>query len=109
MQVAVPLFWAITAGYVTSGLLSSLYQWLRAEPVSFRLLVSGGLGLSLIAMPLLVFAGPAVLARNVWRGRVIEGREWRWIVASAGIILCWSFITGVIVLEFLFKVRGSVV
>jgi len=91
--------WAVTAGYVTAGVLASLYQWLAAEPVSFRLLMSETMARSVLAVPLLAFAGPAVIARNAWRGRVVEGRAWGWIAASAAIVGTWSFLTGVIVLD----------
>lgn len=107
MSVLILLFWAVVAGYVTAGILASLYQWLTSEPVSFKLLVTGGLGASLVAMPLLLLSGPAVIARNAWRGRVIEGRAWSWIMASAVIVAGWSFVNGVIVLEFLLSLRGG--
>lgn len=100
------VIWAIAAGYVTAGILSSFYQWIAAKPLSFRLLVSDELRASVIAVPLLALSGPAVLARNAWRGRIIEERAWGWIALSVAIIAGWSFVTGIAVLEALFSFRG---
>ena len=99
------LFWAIAAGIVTAGLLSSLYRAVTSEPVSFRILMTGGLGTSMLAMPLLLLAGPAVIARNAWHGGVISSGAWA--AATGAIVLTWSFVNGVVVLEFLLALRGA--
>jgi hypothetical protein len=102
------VLWAIAAGYVTAALATSSYQWLMDEAVSFRLLVTGGLAASLAALPLLMLAGPAVIARNSWRGRRIEGRPLGFVALAGVIAAGWSFVTGVMVIEFLLVIRGLV-
>jgi hypothetical protein len=108
MSALIVVGWATVAGYVTAGILASLYQLLTNEPMSFRLLVTGGLAASLVSLPLLLFGGPAVIARNSWRGRIIEGRPLHFVVVAALIVMVWSFITGVFVLQFLLAL-GSLV
>lgn len=108
MSLPTIVLFAIASGYVTAGLLASIYRLFADQPISFRLLTEAGLVLSMAAVPLLLFAGPVVLARNSWRGRIIEGRPWRYIAAAGGLILAWSFVNGVLVIEFLLLLRGMV-
>lgn len=98
--------WAVAAGFVTAGLFASFYQLVTNSPVSFRLLVAGETVTAILSVPLLLFSGPLVITRNAWNGRVIEQRDWRWIMVSCAIVAGWSFITGVIVLEFVFGLVG---
>jgi hypothetical protein len=103
LTIVLVTFWAISAGFVTAGLFASFYQLMTNSPVSFRMLMDSKLFASIMAVPILLFSGPMVITRNAWHGRVLEQREWGWILASAAIVTCWSFITGVIVLEFAFS------
>lgn len=105
MSVLITLFWGISAGYVTAGLVSSIYQLVADRPVSFNMLLASPVS-SALAVPLLVISGPAVLARNATRGRIVEGRPWGWIIASLFLVGCWSFFTGVIVIQILFALSG---
>ncbi len=105
MQVWLTLFWCISAGYVTAGLLASFYQLLADRPLSFTMLTSTPVA-SVLAVPLLVMSGPAVIVRNTARGRVVEGRAWGWILASIVIVGFWSFMTGVVVLQTLFSLMS---
>jgi hypothetical protein len=106
-SACVLVFWAVSAGVVTAGLLSSLYSLVTAEPVTFRALLTGGLVVSMLSMPLLLLAGPLVIARNAWRNGVVETRAWSFVAATGAIVLTWSFINGVVVLEFLLALRGA--
>lgn len=95
--------WAIAAGYVTAGLLASLYQLLTRNPVSFNLLFVGEMAMTLLAVPLLLLSGPVVIARNAWQGHIVQRRDWGWLAAAGLIVAVWSFLTGVIVLELVFR------
>jgi hypothetical protein len=44
-----------------------------------------------------------VIARNAYQGRILQRREWGWVVMSAAIVTTWSFLTGVLILEFMFS------
>src|SRR5262245_55857534 len=104
--VVLVTFWAVAAGFVTAGLFASSYQLLTNAPVSFRLLmISEKMLTSILAVPILLFSGPMVIARNAMYGRILERREWGWILASAAIVTTWSFLTGVVILDFLFSLR----
>jgi hypothetical protein len=108
MSILIVVAWGVAAGIVTAGLLSSFFRMLTSKPVSFGLLMSDSPWTSAVAVPLLVLSGPAVVARNAWRGRVIEGRAWGWILASAAIVATWSFVNGILVLEAIFFVNALV-
>lgn len=96
-------FWSVSAGFVTAGLFASLYQLVTNSPLSFHLIMSEKMRTALLAVPLLLFSGPIVITRNAWQGRTIEQRQWRWIMASIGIVTLWSFITGLVILDFTFR------
>lgn len=104
--VALVTFWSVAAGFVTAGLFSSLYQLITDAPVSFTLILSEKMQTALLAVPLLLFSGPLVITRNAWRGRVLEQREWGWIMGSIAIVTLWSFITGLVVLDFTFRLAA---
>ena len=96
-------FWAVAAGFVTAGLFASCFQLLTNSPVSFTMLNVNRMLNAVMAVPLLLFSGPMVIARNAWNGRVTAQREWGWIFVSAAIVTTWSFLTGVLILEFIFS------
>lgn len=99
------VLWAIGHGYVTAGILASCYRFCTTQPMSFRLLTEGGPAGALIALPLLALTGPAVIARNAWRGRTIEGRAWAWLAASLLLVSVWSFLIGLYVLDIVIRVH----
>lgn len=55
-------------------------------------------GMAVLHVLLLLFAGPLILARNSYRGRVVEGRAMGWIAASGGIAAGWCLLSGVFIL-----------
>ena len=50
-----------------------------------------------------VMAGPAIVMRNAIRGALREGRAPFWLALSTIISTIWSFFTGVVILELLFR------
>lgn len=90
---------AIATGFVSSGILSSFYQLVTAEPARFDM-SSDRLMAGVAHIILLMFAGPAILMRNAVRGRLIERRPVGWLAASSVIAMAWSLCSGVVVLEF---------
>lgn len=103
------MLWAMPLGFVTAGILASFYRVVTTKPMSFRLLTENGAAGSLIALPLLALSGPVVIARNAWRGRIIEGRAWGWIAVSAVLVAGWSFLIGLYVLDLMVKVRLALI
>jgi len=93
------IFYAIATGYVASGLIASFYQLVTDKPASFQS-VPDGMVMRLVTVPVLMFGGPAILLRNAVRGRLIEGRPVIFLGLSALIAASWSFISGLIVLQF---------
>ncbi len=54
-----------------------------------------------------VMAGPVIVMRNAIRGAVLEGRAPFWLALSTFISTVWSFFTGVVVLELMFRLAIS--
>ena len=62
-------------GFSVAGSLATGYQLVTERPLSFRLLNSGPQPVTFLAIPVLTFAAPFVIMRNVMRGRRIERRR----------------------------------
>lgn len=85
-------------GFVMAGVLSSFVQLISGQPMRFgvepdSLLASVG------GVVLRVFAGPAILMRNAWRGMRIDARPKVWFGLSAAIAALWSLFIGALVVD----------
>lgn len=86
-------FLAIVLGFAVAGFVSAIYRAIRSEPASFHLLGQGGVSM-LAAIPVLAFAGPAVLMRNTIRGRRFEKRKVHFVALATIIAALWSMAIG---------------
>jgi hypothetical protein len=67
------------------------------RPLSFRLLNGGPKPVTLLAIPVLTFAAPFVIMRNVMRGRRIESRRFEFVMLATMIAGLWSMLSGTVV------------
>ncbi|NVK34022.1 MAG: hypothetical protein HWE23_06060 [Rhodobacteraceae bacterium] len=94
------------AGFCCAGVIGSLYQLLTNKPPKFQFDVESLFG-SLMAMALMLLAGPFIIMRNAIRGRRIEGRPIGWLVASSTIAGMWSIISGLFVVQVAISVSST--
>ena len=87
----------VLIGFAVAGLLASGYQLATERPLSFRLLNGGAKPLTLLAIPVLTFAAPFVIMRNVVRGRRIERRRIEFVMLATIIAGFWSLMSGTVV------------
>jgi hypothetical protein len=85
-------------GFVMAGVLSSFVQLVSGEPMRFGLQTSSMLS-SLGGVLLRVFAGPAILMRNAWRGMWIESRPKVWFGLAALVAAWWSLFIGAFLID----------
>ncbi|MCB1473491.1 MAG: hypothetical protein H6878_11875 [Rhodobiaceae bacterium] len=98
----------VLIGFAAAGVAHSAYNLAIAQPPRFDHRPKGT-GAAVLHVLLLLFAGPMVLARNSYRGRVVEGRAMGWIAASGGIAAGWCLLSGVFILtliDFVQKLVG---
>jgi len=88
---------ALAIGFAVAGLLASGYQLVTRRPASFRLLQRGPRATTFAAIPLLVFAAPFIIMRNIIRGRRIERRGFSMVMIATIIAGCWSLLSGTVV------------
>lgn len=91
-----PLFvyaYMMAVGFVMAGILSSFVQLVSGEPMRFGV-EPRSVAASIGSVLLRVFAGPAILMRNAWRGMRIEARPPVWFWLSASIAGLWSLTIG---------------
>lgn len=84
-------------GFSVAGLLASGYQLLTERPLSFRLLNGGAQPVTFLAIPVLTFAAPFVIMRNVIRGRRIERRRMEFVMLATVLSGFWSLMSGTVV------------
>ena len=85
-------FFALALGFAVAGLVASAYQLATCRPASFRLLHEG----SVAAVPLIVFAAPFIIMRNIIRGCRIEGRPFATVMAATILAGGWSLMSGTV-------------
>ena len=87
----------VLIGFSVAGLLASGYQLVTERPLSFRLLNGGARLITFLAIPVLTFAAPFVIMRNVVRGRRIERRRMEFVMLATVLSGFWSLMSGTVV------------
>ena len=89
----------LLVGFSVAGTLATGYQLVTERPLSFRLLNSGPQPVTFLAIPVLTFAAPFVIMRNVMRGRRIERRRFEFVMLATMIAGLWSMLSGTVVVS----------
>ena len=84
-------------GFAVAGSIATGYQLVTERPLSFRLLNEGLRLVTLLAIPVLTFAAPFVIMRNVIRGRRIERRRFEFVMLATVLAGFWSMMSGTVV------------
>ena len=84
-------------GFAVAGSLASGYQLVTERPLSFRLLNGGPRPVTFLAIPVLTFAAPFVIMRNLMRGRRIESRRFELVMLGTILAGFWSLLSGTVV------------
>ena len=90
-------FIALLIGFAVAGSLATGYQLVTEQPLSFRLLNQGAQLVTILAVPVLTFAAPFVIMRNVIRGRRIEKRRFEFVMLATVLAGFWSLVSGTVV------------
>jgi hypothetical protein len=86
-------------GFSVAGSLATGYQLVTERPLSFRLLNGGAQPVTFLAIPVLTFAAPFVIMRNIMRGRRIESRRFELVMLATTIAGLWSLLSGTVVVS----------
>lgn len=90
-------FVVLLIGFAVAGLLATGYQLVTERPLSFRLLNQGLRVVTFLSIPVLTFAAPFVIMRNVIRGRRIERRRFEFVMLATVLAGFWSLMSGTVV------------
>ena len=94
---SVQSFIVLLVGFAVAGSLATGYQLVTDRPLSFRLLNEGARLVTLLAIPVLTFAAPFVIMRNVIRGRRIQRRRFEFVMLATVLAGFWSMMSGTVV------------
>jgi hypothetical protein len=89
-------------GFCAAGLCTSAWKLVTGRPLKFGLQVDKT-GQAILGVFARVLAGPVIVMRNAIKGAVVEGRAPYWLALSTFISTVWSFFSGVVLLELLFR------
>jgi len=98
MQSVVVYSYVMACGFVMAGVLASFVQLVSGQPMRFGLEPESILA-SLGGVFLRVFAGPAILMRNAWRGMRLEARPKVWFGLSTAVAALWSLFIGALLID----------
>ena len=91
---SVHLIFALAIGFAFAGMLATGYQLVTSRALSFRLLESGPKPSTFIAVPILAFAAPFLIMRNIIRRQAIEGRSFQLVMVATVVAGLWSLMSG---------------
>ncbi|MDA7945880.1 MAG: hypothetical protein MPJ78_00220 [Hyphomicrobiaceae bacterium] len=92
-------------GYCIAGLCTSGWRLVTGNSLKFGLQTEET-GLAILGVLFRVVAGPVIVMRNAIKGAIVEGRAPHWLALSTFISTVWSFFSGVVLMEFLFRLNG---
>ena len=91
---SVQSFIVLLVGFAVAGSLATGYQLVTERPLSFRVLNEGAQLVTFLAIPVLTFAAPFVIMRNVIRGVRIERRRFEFVMMATVLAGFWSLMSG---------------
>ncbi|MBN8920317.1 MAG: hypothetical protein J0H62_06425 [Rhizobiales bacterium] len=94
---AIQSFLALAIGFAVAGVLTSGYAALAERPLGFTALMQASRNRSLVAVPVLVFAAPAVIMRHTLRAARAEGGNFGFVAIATVIAGGWSLLSGTVV------------
>ena len=98
MQFLAIYLYVAAVGFVTAGVLASFVQLVSGQPMRFGIEPDSIIA-SIGGVLLRVWAGPAILMRNAWRGLRIQSRPKIWFGLSMAIAAVWSLFSGAVLLN----------
>jgi len=99
---------AFAIGFAMAGMISTGYQLVAAKPASFRLLAGGPSVASFAAVPLLMFAAPFIITRNIVRAGMSAPQRFELVMMATVIAGVWSMMSGTVIMMALREVAALV-
>ena len=93
-------------GFGLAGLVASLERVVTGQPMRFSIDREQNVSSILIDIGMRVMAGPFLLVRNSVRCALTETIPASWLAIFVVIATVWSFFTGVLVVELLFRLSN---
>jgi hypothetical protein len=88
---------AVALGFAVAGLITTGYQLLTHRLLSFRMLGGGPRPATFAVVPLLAFAAPFIIMRNILRARAVDRRRVEFLALATLAASIWSMMSGTVV------------
>lgn len=96
---------ALMLGFAFAGLIASAYEMLAGRRLGFGLLRGGGVA-AVVGVPVLLFAAPFVIIRNLVRDRA-GGASFTAVFTATMMAGFWSLLCGRLVLDAAMRLLGA--
>ena len=93
---SVHLIFSLAIGFAFAGMLASGYQLFTSRALSFRVLESGPKPSTFMAVPILAFAAPFLIMRNIIRGHTRHVALAANRMAATVVAGLWSLMSGTV-------------
>ena len=101
------LFYCAAIGFVAAGIAASFFKMVTSERARFALLGEGWLGIT-ATFVFCALTGPAIIVDHAIRTRLAERNAVGRLLASLFVAALWSGCSGVLVLQLVLSLGGSV-
>jgi hypothetical protein len=101
------LLYCTVIGFVASGVTASFFKMATSKPARFALLGDGAFGVA-TTFAFCAVTGPAIIVETALSGSLPRSNTLAWIAGSFLVALLWSACSGVIIVELLYSIRGTI-
>jgi hypothetical protein len=101
------LLYCMVIGFVASGITASFFKLTTAKPARFAMLGDGAFGAA-TTMAFCAVTGPAIIAEMAVTRSLPSSNTPGWIAGCLLVAALWSACSGVILVQIIFLVGGSV-
>lgn len=104
MQEYLFYFYVTAIGFCAAGMAASLSQLVTGQPLRFGF-HGAARASAVLGVFTRVLAGPAIVMRNAVRA-ALRGRAPYWLAISTVISAAWSFFSGAVILELVYRLTA---
>jgi hypothetical protein len=107
MREALLLLYCTVVGYVASGIGASFFRLITARPARFGLLGAGYLGAA-STYAFFAVTGPAIIVEMAVTRSLPRENTLAWLAGCFVAAVLWSACSGVVLVELIYSIRGSI-
>ncbi len=101
------LLYCTVIGFVASGITASFFKLATTKPARFAMLGEGTFGAA-TTFCFCALTGPAIITEMALTGSLPRSNTAGWIAGCLGVAALWSACSGILLVQIIFVVHGSI-